>query len=52
MVDFGGQVDQIAESFDVSCGDAASVSGHDSAGERGVVVVLYPGPRLWRASGH
>src|SRR6266536_2905643 len=43
MVDFLGQSDEIAESFDVTGCDAATVSGHDSPGEGGVVVVLHAG---------
>ena len=43
VVDFFGQGDEVAESFDVTGCDAAAVSGHDAAGEGGVVVVLDAG---------
>src|SRR6266702_4350010 len=45
VVDFFGQGDEVAESFDVAGCDAAAVCSHDAAGEGGVVVVLYAGSR-------
>jgi len=44
-VDLVGKGDEIAKAFHVAGGDAAAVSGHDSAGECAVVIVLYPSSR-------